>query len=405
MNATKKHLGAGVALPAAAALLLAGCVPNVDAASDPSQNIAVTATDTECAVSMSKAEAGVITFSIKNEGSKVNEFYLLGENGLTIKTEIENIAPGTSRDLTYVADPGTYFTACKPGMVGADIGKAEFTVSGEVQALPADEQEAIDAALNEYIAYTKQQVQELLPKTEAFVKAYVAGDFDTAKTLYPTTRVHYERIEPTAEQFGDLDPRIDYRKPGAEAENIPFEGFHRIEMDMWIDAARANYPDEDIQPLTEAERAELGAGLKSAVQELHDLVTSDDFELSLADVTNGAVGLLDEVAAPDGKLPGEENEFAHTDLFDFYANVEGANVAYESVRKLAESKGETGANLVAELDKQFAAMLALLDTYGSYDKGFVNYETVTTAERNELGAQLSALSEPLSKLTNTVLGL
>ena len=56
-------------------------------------------------------------------------------------------------------------------------------------------------------------------------------------------------------------------------------------------------------------------------------------------------------------------------------------------------------------DRQFAAMFALLDEYGSYEAGFVDYSTVTQAERNELGAQLNALSEPLSHLTNVVLGL
>jgi iron uptake system component EfeO len=50
-------------------------------------------------------------------------------------------------------------------------------------------------------------------------------------------------------------------------------------------------------------------------------------------------------------------------------------------------------------------MKALLATYGDYEAGFVFYDTVTQDERNELGAQLNALSEPLSTLTFTVLGL
>lgn len=393
------------ALAAASAVALAGCVPNAPEGGAAAQKIAVTATDTDCKVETAEATAGTITFTIKNEGSKVNEFYLLGENGLSIASEVENIAPGASRDLTYVADPGTYFTACKPGMVGADVGKAEFTVTGEVQALPADEQQAADDAVATYVAYTKQQVSELLPQTEEFANAYASGDFDTAMKLFPLVRKHYERIEPTAEQFGDLDPKIDYRKPGAEAENLEFTGFHRIEMDMWIDEARKNYPDEDIQPLDEAGRKKLADQLVADVTELHDLVSSDKFELTLADISNGAIGLLDEVSAPDGKLPGEEDEFSHTDLYDFYANVEGAEVAFETVKKIASAKGDEGKKLVAELEKQFKAMKDLLGTYGSYEEGFVDYSTVGQDERNELAAQLNALSEPLSKLTHTVLGL
>jgi iron uptake system component EfeO len=176
-------------------------------------------------------------------------------------------------------------------------------------------------------------------------------------------------------------------------------------MDLWLDEARKNYPDEKIAPLDEAARKELGQQLVTDIQALYDKVHSDDFVLSIGDITNGAIGLLDEVAAPDGKLPGEEDEFSHTDLYDFYANVEGAKVAYTSVRDIAESKGDDGAQLVSDLDEQFGSMFALLETHGDYDKGFVSYDTVEQPQRNELGAQLNALSEPLSQLTHTVLGV
>lgn len=393
-----------VAAATGAALTLSGCVPNAGTG-EASSLLTVTGTDTSCEVSAPTAASGPITFSITNAGEKVTEFYVLGANQLSIIGEVENIAPGTTRELTIVADPGDYFTECKPGMVGAGIGTAKFSVTGEQVALPADELAAIDAAITSYVAYVKSQVEELQPQVAEFVAAYVAGDDDTARRLFPLARVSYERIEPTAEQFGDLDPQIDYRKPGAEAEGIEFTGFHRIEMDLWIDAARAEYPGETIAPLDPAGRATLGDKLIASVAELRALVSSDDFTLTLSDITNGAIALLDEVSAPDGKLPGEENEFAHTDLYDFRANVEGAQVAFETVRKIAEGQGAEGAELVEEIDRQFAAMFALLDEYGSYEAGFVDYSTVTQAERNELGAQLNALSEPLSHLTNVVLGL
>ncbi|MBN9612704.1 MAG: EfeM/EfeO family lipoprotein, partial [Actinobacteria bacterium] len=199
------------------------------------------------------------------------------------------------------------------------------------------------------------------------------------------------------------DPKIDYRKPGADEEGIPFTGFHRIEMDLWHDVAVANgdYPgDDDLKPLTEAQRAELGDQLVTDVTELKRKVAAPDFSLTLADITEGAKGLLDEVAAPDGKLPGEENEFAHTDLYDFTANVEGAQVAFDTVRELAVANGESA--LVKELDRRFAEMLKMLAGYGSYEQGFVSYETVDDAKRAELAAALNALSEPLSHLTAAV---
>lgn len=398
MNRRTRPIALAVAVTAS--LALSACVKN----SDSDDAITVTSTADGCEVSAAEAQSGTLTFDVTNDGSKVTEFYLLDSDKLRIIGEVENIAPGTSRALTVQAQPGDYYTECKPGMVGEGVGNAKFTVTGDDVAVDQDEQEAIDTAVDSYTAYTKDQVGTLVTQVEKFVDAYTSGDDARARKLFPIARVSYERIEPTAEQFGDLDPKIDYRKPGAEAENLPFTGFHRIEMDLWLDEARKNYPGEKIAALDEAGRAKVGEQLVTDIKALYDKVHSDDFVLEIGNITNGAIGLLDEVASPDGKLPGEEDEFSHTDLYDFYANVEGAKVAYESVRDIAASKSDDGKQLVATLDEQFAAMFELLEKYGTYEKGFVSYDTVAQPQRNELGAQLNALSEPLSQLTDTVLG-
>ncbi|MDO7881309.1 iron uptake system protein EfeO [Antiquaquibacter soli] len=399
-----KSTTALLAAVAGGVALLSGCVPNagIDTAATV---IAVDSSDDACTVETDSVASGTVTFRVSNSGERVTEFYLLGEDELSIVSEVENIAPGASRDLTVLAQPGSYFTVCKPGMIGSGIGQSSFTVTGDAIAVSEDRERAISDAVANYTAYVKTQAAELVPNVQGFVDAYVAGDDDEARRLFPLVRINYERIEPTASQFGDLDPAIDYRKPGAEAEGLEFTGFHRIEMDLWLDAAVANYPDETIIPLDAAGRQQIGQKLVDDVTALYDAVHADDFELSVSDITNGAIGLLDEVAAPDGKLPGEENEFAHTDLYDFYANVEGAEVAFTAVRQIALDSGDDGEALVAELDEEFAAMKALLSTYGDYEGGFVSYDTVSQDERNELGAQLNALSEPLAQLTHAVLGV
>ena len=43
-----------------------------------------------------------------------------------------------------------------------------------------------------------------------------AGDIEKAKALYAPTRQHYERIEPIAELFSDLDGSIDAREDDYE---------------------------------------------------------------------------------------------------------------------------------------------------------------------------------------------
>lgn len=404
------------ALAASLGLGLVGCVPNQpDAAA-----IDVAIADGACDVAVSSATAGTVEFTMVNSGSQIDEFELFADDRLQVVAERENLAnDGQPVSLRVQLQPGTYYTACRPGMVGQPQGVAEFTVSGEAFAVDADEQTVIDA----YVAYTKSQASELVTAVAAFTDAYVAGDDDEARRLYPLARQYYEHIEPTAAQFGDLDPAIDYRVPGAVAELDEFTGFHRIELDLWLDAGLSNYQGRtyvdaagaqlayldlvDLEgrrvfaPLDAAGRGYYADRLVADVQALYDLVFSDDFDLSISDISNGAVGLLDEVAAPDGKLPGEEDEFSHTDLYDFLANVEGARVAFESVRSLASSS-QDGATLADDIAGEFDAMTALLGTYGSFDAGFVSYDTVGDDARAALAAQLNALAEPLSQLTAVI---
>lgn len=395
------RLAALTATCTVASLALTGCVANSSTAA---HEIAVTASDTECVVAKDEAKSGTLIFNVTNEGSKVNEFYVLGSNKLTIVGEVENIAPGASRELTVQLGPGEYFTSCKPGMTGDGIGQATFTVTGD-EVATSQEDAAVVAS---YIGYVKSQAEQLVPEVQKFVSAFEAGDVETARRLFPIARISYERIEPVASQFGDLDPKIDYRKPGALEEGLPFTGFHRIEQDLWLDEAiknystpeKSRYAKDDLVPMSPAERTKIGQQLVGDITELKNKVSDPEFTLTLADITEGAKGLLDEISAPDGKLPGEENEFGHTDLCDFYANVEGAQVAFETVRGLADKSGEE--KLTKELDRRFADMFKLLDSYGSYEAGFVSYETVNSEQRSELAAKLNALSEPMSRLTAAV---
>lgn len=385
-----------------AALALTACVPN-----NAGTALTVDITDSGCAVSADTAEAGAVSFELTNNGTDVNEFEILAEDQLRIVGEKENVTPGQT--VSYVAqlDPGTYYTACKFQMVGAPTGLAEFTVTGEAVALDEDRAALEDEAVTNYISYIRAQVGELLPKVQAFVDAYESGDDETARSLFASARVPYERIEPTAEAFGDLDPKIDYREVDAVAEGLDWTGFHRIEKDLWTPAADALNSDGtsawlDWQPSTPEQRAELGEQLVADVQQLFDQVSDPDFSVSLSDISNGAIGLLDEVAT--GKISGEEDWWSHTDLTDFAANVDGASVAFGNVQKLAAQSDE-GKALADEIETQFAALKNVLAQYGSIEAGFTPYDQVTDAQRKELSDAVNALAEPLSQLTSTVLGV
>jgi iron uptake system component EfeO len=395
---------------AIAAVALSGCVAKADAAASPS--IRVTSTDTACDVSTAQAKSGAVTFDVANSGSQVTEFYLFAEDGVRIVGEVESIAPGAKRTLTVVAQPGSYQTLCKPGMVGAGVGKAGFEVTGERVKTDGADADAKKKAVDLYAAFVKDQVGQMLPAVKTLASAYASGDDATAKAQFPVVRGYYERIEPVASSLSDLDPKIDFRELDAQAEGIPWTGFHRIEKDLWQPAKDAVNSDrstpawQDWAPSTAAERKTYADGLVANVQTLYDYVHAGDFQKNLesqgvAALSNGAAALLDEVATT--KIDGEEDWWSGTDLYDFTANVEGSKMAFSLVHDLAQSKGAAASALVAKIDKGYADIEAKLATYGSFSAGFVNYAQVTEAQRRELSDLINALAEPLSQLTSTVL--
>ncbi len=105
------------------------------------------------------------------------------------------------------------------------------------------------------------------------------------------------------------------------------------------------------------------------------------------------------------KITGEEDWWSHTDLTDFQANVEGAQVAFENVKDIATATGADGAALVTEISTRFDDLDTELAKYGSIDAGFTSYEQVTDDQRKGLSDAVNALAEPLSQLTHTILGL
>ena len=386
---------AGLALTATGALLalplLSACTDNAAPAGgddgDP-RAMTVQATDQGCSVSSASAPSGNLTFSVTNAGTKVTEFYLLASDGLRILGEVENIGPGLSRDLVLSAPPGSYFTACKPGMVGEGIRSA-FAVSdsGDSAAPSGTDAQLVATANKNYAAYVKDQTEQLVAKTDAFATAYAAGDDAKARDLYPRARVHWERIETVAESFGDLDPKMDLREADLEAGQ-KWTGWHRIEKDLW--PARA----KGYTPLTTAQRKTYAADLVQNTATLQGKVKTSTFTVD--QIANGSRGLLDEVAT--GKVTGEEEYWSRTDLWDFQANVDGARVGFEGLRPVVQQKDPA---LDTEIDERFTALQELLDQHRR-GTGFVSYDDLSTGEVKQLSDAVNALAEPLSRLTAAV---
>jgi iron uptake system component EfeO len=224
------------------------------------------------------------------------------------------------------------------------------------------------------------EADQLLTATTAFAAAVKANDVAAAKELYAPARSHWERIEPVAESFGDLDPAIDARENDVEAGQ-EWTGFHKIEKDLWV----AGDVSKDARTADKL------------VADVKEIVTrAKAADLSPAQLANGSKELLDEVAT--GKVTGEEERYSRTDLWDFAANLEGSRAAVDALRDALVARD---ASLVAELDAKFAAARSALDEHRA-GTGWKPYTALSPVEVKELSDVINALAEPVSKVAATV---
>jgi iron uptake system component EfeO len=347
---------------------------NKDDKAGGSDAIKVTASDSACDVGTRSTTAGPVTFKVTNTGSQVNELEVLAPDG-KIVSERENIGPGTGVEVTVQLAAGTYKVLCSAGMTGKGPSQA-LAVTGQGKASDP----RLDQAVAAYRTYVATQVDDTLAKTKKFAASVSKGDVAGAKAMYAPSRLGWESIEPVAESFGDIDPKVDTR----EADMKPGEkwtGWHQIEKALWV---KGSLKDEG--PFAD----DLVANITTLKQRVGTA------SITATSMANGAKELLDEVAT--GKVTGEEETFSHTDLVDFKGNVDGAEKAFDLLKPVVQEKD---ASLASVLTDEFGKVQKLLAKYEKGD-GYVSYDTVDKGQRKELSDEVNALGEPLSKLAGAV---
>lgn len=238
----------------------------------------------------------------------------------------------------------------------------------------------------QYKLYVNQNVAKFVSETRAFVAAVKAGNIALAQKLYAPTRMNYERIEPVAELFSDLDAAIDSRADDHEKkEKDPrFGGFHRIEYALWVEKNPRNV-------------ARVADKLLADVLALQARLVKLTFPPEK--VVGGAAALMEEVAAT--KISGEENRYSRTDLHDFQANFEGAYKIATLLHPLVEKRDRAFA---AKVDANFKTVFDTLAKYREKGGGFVSYVKLSERDRKLLAGKVNVLAEDLSRLRG-MLGL
>lgn len=269
-------------------------------------------------------------------------------------------------------------TACS---ANTNTSKTSSSSSEAKVTLSSDDKKALDKATSEYKTFVEGQIDQLLTDTEKFESLLKEGKLDEAKKIYPLIRMSYERSEPIAESFGESDVKIDFRLADYMDENKTEEGwsgFHRIEKILW---------EQNTTSGTETYAHQLVNDIKELKAKVATVEVTPDMMLT------GAVDLLNEVAT--SKITGEEEIYSHTDLYDFRANIEGAEKIFQLFKPLIKNKDE---KLVASLEKEFKNVNSLLDKHMTDSQHYKLYTDLTKEETKELAEAVTKLGEPLSQM-------
>lgn len=342
-----------------------------------------------CKVDTASVPAGPVTFKVTNQSAPgINEVELIKEQ--RILGEKENLAPGLDAvSFTVTLDGGKYQLYCP----GAATEFVDFEVTGQAAATPTGSTQTIlEQGTKDYAAYVVEQINQLIQAVKTLDAAVQAGDVNAAKAAYAKARPFYEHAESSVEGFvlpgfavndnaGNLDYLIDMRESTPVDEKIGWKGFHAIERDLW---------GTGITPETKAQSTELVTN----VSKLDGIVKGLQYKPE--DLANGAADLLEEVQ--NTKITGEEEQFSHTDLVDFAANVEGAQQAYAALRPGLE---KIDATLVAQIDQQFKAVQTTLDDYRD-TAAPGGFKLWTPELRATDAAKLTAVIQPLHDSLSTV---
>ena len=262
------------------------------------------------------------------------------------------------------------------------LGLTAILLSGTAHAAtnPLD----LVGPVSDYKIYVAAQVDQLVSHTQAFVDAIKAGDIAKAKELYGPSRSYYESVEPIAELFSDLDGSIDSRADDHEQKekDTGFVGFHRIEYELFaqnsIDGAK-QFADK----------------LLADVKDLQGRIAG--LTVQPKDAIGGAAGLIEEVAS--SKISGEEDRYSHTDLYDFQANVDGAEKIVALTDTLVRKEDRPLADKIAG---NFKTVDTILAKYKKADGGYETYDKLTKEDRLALQGPVTELAEDLAKLTGTL---
>jgi len=328
--------------------------------------------------------AGRASFRIVNRSERAVEWEIL--DGVLVVEERENIAPGLSQVINANLQPGDYAITC--GLLSNPRGTLHVTptAASDAAAKAKPSMVAFVGPLSEFRVYLAVQGSALIKAVTTLDQAIASGDLAQAQAQYLPARAAYQRLAPAAQRLAELDNQINARADYFEKreQDPAFVGFHRLEYALFQQRKL-----DDVAPIAQR--------LLTDVTTLKEQLLAQSLPPEqLVSIVVRNLNNLAEVRAGSG----EEERYSHSDLNGFAANAQTARKVVDLLRTMLS---KSSADVLANVDQALGDFDSQLNAFKSAD-GYVSYDAVTAAQRQQIAAKAKALATALDGI-DPALGL
>jgi len=287
-------------------------------------------------------------------------------------------------DLT----PGHYTWGChlrgERARQSADVTVHQppvMTAAGPTTMIPVEPQQMVGADLS-YQTYVSQQLNGLAGEITGLQSAIAGGDLARAEAAWLTAHLTWERLGAAYDAFGTLGTSIDGLAPGQAVGQTPgmpggpnFEGFHRIELDLW--------GEQDLLQAA-ADTTQLAGNVAQLVEQF-SIESIPPAELPLR-----AHEILEDSLR--NELSGDDDYGSGTDMASVEADVTGTEVLLQLLAPLLKQRApELVPRALVQLNRLDRALEATRQ-----DGHWVAVAQVPLSEREQVNGAIGAALEILA---------
>ncbi|HEV2634246.1 MAG TPA: EfeM/EfeO family lipoprotein [Actinocrinis sp.] len=348
----------------------------------------VTVSENGCGSPPEQMPAGPVSFTVTNTVS-TNAFasvYLIGLADGLVYAEIPTLAPHKKLPLASTLAAGKYALRCVFTDAAVQTSPpitVTGTTTGAVTGYPALPDLDMQGPMQAYRAYVQAALPTLRKDCATLDADVAAGNLAAAKTDWLTAHLDYERLGVAYTSFGDFDDELNGMAQGEPdgVKSTDWTGFFAIEYGLWHNDTPAQ-----LRPQTQ--------GLVTAVDSLIQDFPSE--EVDPGDLPLRAHEILEN--SLQFQLTGIADYGSGTTLATAYANAQGTAEVLSVLSPLIKPRYPA---LLTAADQELATLQQDLLAQRTQTGGATTWkplDSLTTAQRQRLDADLGALLEQLSNV-------